>query len=594
MSGNCRDHEAHYELGKSREGSMGHLSAAALTARQHPDQAASSEGLGSSLHLGGSQGDGCIYESPSTQIYCSVDTEGRHGPSDPRHPIKVAIKLLFDPEPEEDDLAALFNEYNISMTKLANCNGVRQAIKHGKQDGFQAIFLEWADGVSLSQWIASRTAIRCRLLDRVTLARKICVALAQVHESGVVHRKVSADNIIVDCHPSQSEGTNEGLLGGASQSSCRYSVKFIDLGDAEVVPETGGTVVVDDDIFFCDDLAALGVVLGQLFGVGDDRDEDGEKKRQPQHVPRSIIRLLDNLQYPSDQGAIFAGAYSSVKELIKDIDNMLDEPESYLFDPHLSEEVMSMLDEEGSDGGNRSDNCDNGDMSENSSVSALDDASIEESPSTKSAASVTTGADRSVSSYASLDGVGESKDDTQGGVEGLLVAGCSALTFVGTAGSGTASSIGPLVLEHATKLVRALQKSKRGDGDGDGNTYGIEQDMVENLAVDGRYNFVWLTKSDALAKSLAGLSDVIGPGGWFLAIYFGKADGDATTSSAASPNAMMSRFRSFVGMDGIPRDDGRVAALLDPSGMFDTCTYKSKSVGDINVCVVQRDKECKR
>ena len=348
-------------------------------------------------------------------------------------------------------------------------------------------------------------------------------------------------------------------------------------------------MVVDDDIFFCDDIAALGVVLGQLFGVGDDRDEDGEENRQPQHVPRSIIRLLDNLQYPSDQGAIFAGTYSSVKELIKDIDNMLDEPESYLFDPHLSEEVMSMLDEEGSDGGNRSDNGDNGDMSENSSMSALDDASIEESLSTKSAASVTTGADRSVPSYASLDGVGESKDDTQGGVEGLLVAGCSALTFVGTAGSGTASSIGPLVLEHATKLVRALQKSKRGDGDG--NTYGIEQDIVENLAAEGRYSFVWLTKSDALAKSLAGLSDVIGPGGWFLAIYFGKADGDATTSSAASPNAMMSRLRSFVGMDGIPRDDGRVAALLDPSGMFDTSTYKSKSVGDINVCVVQRDKE---
>jgi hypothetical protein len=346
-------------------------------------------------------------------------------------------------------------------------------------------------------------------------------------------------------------------------------------------------VVVDDDIFFCDDLAALGVVLGQLFGVGD---EDGEENRQPQHVPRSIIRLLDNLQYPSGQGAIFAGTYSSVKELIKDIDNMLDEPESYLFDPHLSEEVMSILDEEGIDGGNRSDNIDNGDMmSEKSSVSALDDASAAESPSTKSAASVTTGAERSVSSDASLYGVGESKDDTQGGVEGLLVAGCSALTFVGTAGSGTASSIGPLVLEHATKLVRALKKSKSGNNGG--NTYGIEQDMVENLAAEGRYNFVWLTKSDALAKSLAGLSDVIEPGGWFLAIYFGKAGDDATTSSAASPNAMMSRFRSFVGMDGIPRDDGRVAALLDPSGMFDTSTYKSKSIGDINVCVVQRDKE---
>ena len=578
MNGNYRDREAHEELGKSREGSTGHVSAAALAARRHPD-------LVSNLNLGGSQGDECIYESPSTQIYCSVDTEGRHGPSDPSHPIKVAIKLLFDPEPEEDDLAALFNEYNILMTKLANCNGVRRAIKHGKQDGFQAILLEWADGVSLSQWIASRTAMRCRLLDKVTLARHICVALAEVHKSGVVHRKISADNIIVDCHPLQSGGTDEGLLGGTSQSSLRYSVKLIDLGDAEAVPETGGTVAVDDDIFFCDDLAALGVVLGQLFGVGD----DGEESRQPQHVPRSIIRLLDNLHYPSDQGAIFAGTYSSVKELIKDIDNMLDEPESYLFDPHLSEEVMSMLDEEGSDGGNRSDNVDNGDMSENSSVSALDDASTEESPSTKSAASVTTGAERLVSSNASLDGVGESKDDTQGGVEGLLVAGCSALTFVGTAGSGTASSIGPLVLEHATKLVRALQKSKRGDGGG--NTYGIEQDMVENLAAEGRYNFVWLTKSDALAKSLAGLSDVIEPGGWFLAIYFGKTDDDATTSSAASPNAIMSRLRSFVGMDGIPRDDGRVAALLDPSGVFDTSTYKSKSVGDINVCVVQRDKE---
>ena len=168
------------------------------------------------------------------------------------------------------------------------------------------------------------------------------------------------------------------------------------------------------------------------------------------------------------------------------------------------------------------------------------------------------------------------------------MAGCSALTFVGRTGSGNAASTGLLVLEQATALVRSLQKSR---GDDDNNACGIEQDMVEKLAADGRYNFVWLTKSDALAKSLAGLADAIEPGGWFLAIFFGKADDDDATTLSTSftaSNAVMSKFRSLIGMDGIPRNDGRVAALLDPTGMFDDSTYKSKSVGDVNVCVVQR------
>ena len=607
---------AYDEIRPSREVSLNQLEATGSTARRRQDPSGdarrslsdsrNSSGLGSSLNLS-AQGDDCIYESPSTQIYCSVDTEGRYGPSDADHPIKIAIKLLFDPEPEEDDLAALFNEYNILMTKLANCGGVRRAIKQGKQDGFQAIFLEWAEGVSLSQWFTSRTAMCCPLLDRVQLARKICVALAEVHASGVVHRKVSADNIMVDCQPAQNQldlGSSQSSFqsaGGTRRRRSRvleqqtkffFNVKLIDLGCAEVVPETGGIVIVDSDIFR-DDLAAMGVVLGQLFGVADDSDDDGEGIHQLEFVPRSIFRLLDNLA-SSGQGAIFAGTYSSVKEVVRDIDYMLDEPETYLFDPHLSEEVMSILDEEDNDGEvqQKKNDADNGNMSDTDSVSALDDhdaASVVEESSAKSAASVTTGAERSVSSYASLYGAGREKDISQGDVEGLLVAGCSALTFVGSAGNGNAASTGLLVLEHATNLVRSLQESIRGDEDND--ACGIEQDMVENLAAEGRYNFVWLTKSDALAKSLAGLADAIEPGGWFLAIFFPKAgDDDATTSSTSvtASNAVMSKFRSFVGMDGIPRNDERVAALLDPTGMFDCSTYKSKSVGDINVCVVQR------
>ena len=616
MNSGNNNRGAYDEIGLSREVSLGQLAAAGSTERRRQgplgDQgrnladSRNSSGLGSSLNLS-AQGDDCIYESPSTQIYCSVDTEGRYGPSDADHPIKVAIKLLFDPEPEEDDLAALFNEYNILMTKLANCGGVRRAIKQGKQDGFQAIFLEWADGVPLSQWITSRTAMRCPLLDRVQLARKICAALAEVHEAGVVHRKVSADNIMVDCNRAKSQqdlGASQSSFqsaGGTGRRRSRlleeqtkffFGVKFIDLGDAETVPETGGIVVVDSDIFR-DDLAALGVVLGQLFGVTDDSDEDGEGIHQLDFVPRSIYRLLDNLA-SGGQGAIFAGTYSSVEEVVRDIDYMLDEPETYLSDPHSSEKIMSMLDEEenGDEDEDHQNNID-ADMSENDSVSALDDdgaASVVEESSAKSAASVTTGAERSVSSYASLYGAGREKDISQVDAEGLLVAGCSALTFVGSAGSGNAASTGLLVLEHAVKLVRSLQESKCGRNE-DTDVCGIEQDMVENLASEGRYNFVWLTKSDALAKSLAGLADAIEPGGWFLAIFFGKADDDDATTSSTSvsaSNAVMSKFRSFVGMDGIPRNDGRVAALLDPTGMFDCSTYKSKSVGDVNVCVVQR------
>ena len=171
------------------------------------------------------------------------------------------------------------------------------------------------------------------------------------------------------------------------------------------------------------------MALGQLFGVTDDSDEDGERIHQLEFVPRSIFRLLDNLA-SSGQGAIFAGTHSSVKEVVRDVDYMLDEPETCLFDPHLSEQAMSILDEEDNDGEvqKMNNNADNGNMSETDSVSALDDhdaASVVEESSAKSAASVTTGAERSVSSCASLCGAGREKDISQGDAEGLLVAGCS-------------------------------------------------------------------------------------------------------------------------------------------------------------------------
>eukprot|EP00957_Ditylum_brightwellii_P092114 7013759-Ditylum_brightwellii.AAC.1 len=57
----------------------------------------------------------------------------------------------------DDDvhISRLKNEYTISRHLASQCTAVRSAISLSEFDGFPSLYLEWAAGIPLSEWIKS-------------------------------------------------------------------------------------------------------------------------------------------------------------------------------------------------------------------------------------------------------------------------------------------------------------------------------------------------------------------------------------------------------------------------------------------------------
>eukprot|EP00978_Attheya_sp_CCMP212_P025460 scaffold81937_cov51-Attheya_sp.AAC.1 len=210
-------------------------------------------------------------------------------------------------------LSFLYNEFNILTRTLDNCGAVRGAIRKGRVDGKLALFLEWAEGCSLKQWLKknpppdSYEVDTDALKQRMEMAQGIAAALSQIHRRGVVHNDVSPDNIVVDVKKD------------------KFIIKFIDFALAQ---EATAAEIDDVGEKVMDDICNLGFVFNELFMGSTSADLEGAKPPADRKLPQTIINFVANLLHALDETL----AYRSIKDAELDLIQMLELPHIFLYD----------------------------------------------------------------------------------------------------------------------------------------------------------------------------------------------------------------------------------------------------------------------
>eukprot|EP00957_Ditylum_brightwellii_P207982 15355391-Ditylum_brightwellii.AAC.1 len=147
----------------------------------------------------------------TTKIYCVKDSKNTFGGCSG----SVAMKSLADEFPDEEEVFRLKNEYAISKY-LSKCSAIRAALAERCMDGVKAIVLDWANGITLEDWICLNrkkehsssltinTSTYCQsfcesdLKMILQLAWSISNALSDIHDAGVALNNLNPENIIID------------------------------------------------------------------------------------------------------------------------------------------------------------------------------------------------------------------------------------------------------------------------------------------------------------------------------------------------------------------------------------------------------------
>eukprot|EP00978_Attheya_sp_CCMP212_P047290 scaffold421300_cov56-Attheya_sp.AAC.1 len=218
---------------------------------------------------------------------------------------RVVKKTLLDIQ----GLAYFYNEFKILNETLSTCMSAGGAIRKDRLNGKLVMFLEWANGCSLEEWLESNppptsyTRENDDLMTRLNIAAQIASAVSQVHAHGVVHNSLLAENIIIDM------ANNSSLFG----------VQLINFSLANESREPENVI---------GDIRAMALLFHKLFISSDDDDDE-------RYVPQSIIQLIANLAQVTTEPFV----YSSASDVKDDIYQMFDLPETFLFD--RSEEELS-------------------------------------------------------------------------------------------------------------------------------------------------------------------------------------------------------------------------------------------------------------
>jgi serine/threonine-protein kinase len=166
----------------------------------------------------------------------------------------VAIKTL-RPELVTHDPTALDRfKSEIRLARRISHRNVVRTHDLGEADGMYFITMEYVEGRSLKELIASRGALP--VAASVTIGKQLCRALEVAHEQGVIHRDIKPQNIVVEA---------DGLLKVMDFGIARLAQRTSAITQAGMVIGTPEYMapeqLLGDELDARADLYAAGVVL---------------------------------------------------------------------------------------------------------------------------------------------------------------------------------------------------------------------------------------------------------------------------------------------------------------------------------------------
>lgn len=171
----------------------------------------------------------------------------------------VAIKILKDQYAEDDEFSKKFNNEAQSAARLSHINIVNvydigKDMLNGKL--IQYIVMEYVEGETLKDLIVRKKILENH--DIIDYSTQIAQALKSAHASGIVHRDIKPQNILIDKY-GLCKVTDFGIARVSSNATITYTSSI--LGTVHYIsPEQAKGKIVD----LKSDLYSLGAVMYEM------------------------------------------------------------------------------------------------------------------------------------------------------------------------------------------------------------------------------------------------------------------------------------------------------------------------------------------
>jgi predicted Ser/Thr protein kinase len=243
----------------------------------------------------------------------------------------VAVKILPVSFSKEDDRVKRFIREARSTAKLDHPNIIQIFdIQKDKTGGFYFIIMQYIDGDNLDMMVKKQG--RLPIPEAVRIIKSAASALGAAHSSGVIHRDIKAENIMVSSHK-EIKLMDFGLARIGDSSSSISSAGDIMGTPHYMAPEQAKGEPIDHRA----DIYALGITF--YYALTGKRPFDGatpvtvimkhlnDEPPDPTlfapDIPKSLVRILLKMMAKEQKSR-----YQSAQDLINDLDNFIIETPS--------------------------------------------------------------------------------------------------------------------------------------------------------------------------------------------------------------------------------------------------------------------------
>jgi serine/threonine protein kinase len=182
-----------------------------------------------------------------TSIYRALDRESGR---------TVALRVFNQRFQADPRFAIRFRQQMLAITSLAHENLVA-VLDYGVLDGRYYIAMEWVSGTNLKTYLVEHGPLSPGLA--AFIAVKVCAALDAVHHSGLLHRNIKSQNVLVS-REGEIKVNDVGLSGLYSESGLsRTNVMVGSVGYMSPEQARGEQVGPEADIY------SLGILLYEML-----------------------------------------------------------------------------------------------------------------------------------------------------------------------------------------------------------------------------------------------------------------------------------------------------------------------------------------